>query len=94
MNYIVTKLTTIYRIRAIISCGLYIFISFSCAVYNQERLILQTISVVNKENVGQESAVYNQERFQIKTGYNGAHTVVPLWGKGQNQESSLFQQDQ
>jgi hypothetical protein len=35
---------------------------FFSAVYNQERLILQTIYVLTKQgNVGLKSAVYNQE---------------------------------
>ena len=38
-----------YRTRAIISRGLYIFTPFFSAVYNQELLILQTIYVLNKE---------------------------------------------
>ena len=38
-------------------------IIFFTAVYNQERLILQTIYVSTKQgNVDLESAVYNQER--------------------------------
>ena len=43
------------------------FDPFFTAVYNQERLILQTIYVLNKE-ILLKSAVYNQERFQIKSG--------------------------
>ena len=38
-----------YRTRAIISRGLYIITTFFTAVYNQERLILETIYVVNRE---------------------------------------------
>ena len=41
------------------------------AVYNVERLILQTIYIINKEILqflGIKSAIYNQERFQIKRG--------------------------
>jgi hypothetical protein len=45
-----------YRTRAIISRGLYVFTPFFTAVYNQERLTLETIYVVNKET------------FQIKSG--------------------------
>ena len=37
-----------YRTRAIVSRGLYIFTPFFTAVYNQERLILETIYQVNK----------------------------------------------
>jgi hypothetical protein len=37
-----------YRKRAIISRGLYIFTPFLTAVYNQEWLILQTIYLLNK----------------------------------------------
>ena len=39
----------IYRTRAIITRGLYIFTPFFSAVYNRDRLILQTIYVLNKE---------------------------------------------
>ena len=54
-----------YRTRAIISRGLYIFYSFFAAVYIVERLILQTIYVLNKEILqflGLKYAVSNQER--------------------------------
>ena len=40
---------SIYRTRAIISRGLYNFYPIFSAIYNQERLILQTICVLNKE---------------------------------------------
>ena len=40
----------IYRTRAIKTRSLYIFYPFFSAVYNQERLILQTIYVLNKES--------------------------------------------
>ena len=59
-----------YRTRNIISHGLYIFTPIFSAVYFVERLILQTIYVLNKEILqflGLKSAVYNQERFQIKS---------------------------
>ena len=38
----------IYRTRAIITRGLYIFTPFFSAIYNQKQLILQTIYVLNK----------------------------------------------
>ena len=44
---------------------------FFTVVYIVERLILQTIYVLNKEILqffGLISTVYNQERFQIKSG--------------------------
>ena len=61
-----------YRTCAIISRGLAIFFTrFFTAVYISERLVLQTIYVINKEILqilGQKSAVYNGERIQIKSG--------------------------
>ena len=54
----------IYRTRAIITRGLYVLPHFSV----QERLILQTIYVHKQGKLGLKSAVYNQERFQIKRG--------------------------
>ena len=61
-----------YTVRAL----LYIFYPIFSGVYNQERLILKTICVCTKQgNVGLKSAVYDQERFQIK-GYNGVFTVI------------------
>ena len=39
------------------------------------RLILQTIQVHKQGKLGLKSAVYNQERFQIKRGLYGACTV-------------------
>ena len=58
--------------RAIISRGLYVFFTpFFTAVYIVEWLILQTIYVLNKEILQflpLTSAVYKQERFQIKCG--------------------------
>ena len=50
-------------------------------VYIQMQLILQTAYVLKSSNSSKISAVYNQERFQIKSGfksragYNGARTV-------------------
>ena len=49
----------------------YNFTPFFTAVYNQERLILQTIYVLNKkilQFLSVKSAVYNPEWFQIKNG--------------------------
>ena len=57
-----------YRTRAIISRGLYIFYPIFSAVYIQKRLILQTVYVLKSGNSSKISAVYNQERFQIKSG--------------------------
>ena len=59
------------RKRAIITRSLYIFTPFFTAVYIVERLMLQTIYELNKEILqflGLKSAVYNRERFQIKSG--------------------------
>ena len=60
-----------YRPRAIISRGLYIFYPIFTADYILERLVLQTIHVLNKEILQflcLKSAVYNGEWFQIKSG--------------------------
>ena len=57
--------------RVIISIGLYIFIPFFTAIYIKERLVKQKIYVINKEILrflSLKSTVYNQERFQIKSG--------------------------
>ena len=54
--------------RAIISRGLYIFYPIFTAVYIQKRLILQTDYVLKSGNSSKIAAVYNQERFQIKSG--------------------------
>ena len=59
-----------YRTSAIISRGLYIFTPFFTVVYIVERFVFQTIFVLNKEILqflGQKSAVYNCERFKIKS---------------------------
>ena len=56
-----------YRMRAIITHSLYII--FHCCLL--ERFVFQTIYVLNKEILkflGLKSAVYNRERFQIKSG--------------------------
>ena len=60
-----------YRTRSIINRGLYIFTLFFNAVYIVERLILQTISGLNKKILqffSLKSVAYNQEQFQIKSG--------------------------
>ena len=57
-----------YRTLAIISLDLYIFTLCFNAVYIVERLILQTISELNKKILqffGQKSAVSNQERAMV-----------------------------
>ena len=62
---------TDYHTRAIISRGLYIFTPFFTVALIVERLVLQTIYVLNKEILqflGQKSVVYNRERFLIKSG--------------------------
>ena len=41
------------------------FTPFFSAVYNQERLILQTILVHKQGKLGIKSAVYNQERVMM-----------------------------
>ena len=57
-------MSSYYRTRVIITRGLYIFSLFFTTVYivNVERLVLQTIYVLNKEILqflGLKSAVYN-----------------------------------
>ena len=55
----------IYCTRAIVTRGLYILTPFFTAVYIVERLVLQTIYVLNKEILqflGLKSAVYDQEQ--------------------------------
>ena len=59
---------TTYHTHAIIARGSYIFYPVFSAVYNEERLILQTIYVLNKEVLNLKAAVYSQERFQTKSG--------------------------
>ena len=59
-----------YHTGAITRHCLYIFYPIFTAVDIVERLVLQTIYVLNKEILqflGLISAVYNQERFQIKS---------------------------
>ena len=62
-----------YRPRAaIISRGLYTI--FHCSLYC--RVVSITDNLCTKQgNSSKKSMVYNQERFQIKSGYNGACTV-------------------
>ena len=50
--------------RAIITCGVHIYPIFS-SVYNQERLILQTISVHKQAKFGLKFAVYSQEQVMM-----------------------------
>ena len=60
-----------YRMHAIITRDLYIFIPFFTAVYIVEWFVLQTIYVLNKEilqYLSLKSAIYNYEQFQIKSG--------------------------
>ena len=60
-----------YRTRAIITRGLYIFYPIFTAVYIEERFILQTIFVLKTEILhflSLKSAVYTQERLLIKSG--------------------------
>ena len=47
----------IYRKHAIVNRGLYIFTPFFTAVYIVERLVLQTIYILNKEILQKKSAV-------------------------------------
>ena len=59
---------------------LYIFYPIFSAFYNQ--YINITANLCTKQgNVSLKSAVYNQERFQIMTGYNGVYTVTAFIGK-------------
>jgi hypothetical protein len=70
-KYVISFLVLVYRMRAIITRGLYIFTPFFTAVYIVEQLVLQTILYLNKEILqllGLKSAVCNQERVQIKIG--------------------------
>ena len=53
----------IYRSRAIISRGLYIFTLFFTAFYNQELLLLETIYVVNKEILKKKNHSKNEHDF-------------------------------
>ena len=59
---------SLYRTSAIISRGLYIFYPIFLAVYIQKRLIFQTVYALKSGNSSKIPAVYNQERFQIKSG--------------------------
>ena len=56
-----------YCTQTIISRSLYIFTPFFSAVYNQERLSITDNLCTKQGNVGLKSAVYYQERFQIKS---------------------------
>ena len=63
-NYVRT-----YTVRAPLYPAACIFFTpFFTAVYNQERLILQTTYVLKRGNSSKNAEVYNQERFQIKSG--------------------------
>ena len=67
--------------------GLYILPSFFTAVYIVERLILQTIFVIQKEILqflALYPRIYNQERLKSRVGHNGAHTVCIQTVNGQN----------
>ena len=57
-----------HEVKNIQSAAYIFFTPFFTAVYNQERLILQTIYVLKRGNSSKNVAVYNQERFQIKSG--------------------------
>ena len=65
--------------QLLISRGLYFFFfPIFTAVYIVVRLVLQTVYVLNKEILqflGLKNAVYNQERFKSRAGYNGARTL-------------------
>ena len=62
---------------AIISRGLYIYIlpNFFTAVYNQERIILQTSYAVDKEILQQNMRFINKTGVKSRAGYNGGCTV-------------------
>ena len=71
LGWLLEQTKKIYRKRAIINRGLYIFTPFFTAVYIVEQLVLQTIYVINKEIrqfSGLKSKVCNWERFQMKSG--------------------------
>ena len=63
-----------YRLGTIISRGLYFFTPFFTAVYNQERLILETIHVVNKEILPKIFILKSISKS--KGGYNGTCMVI------------------
>ena len=64
-----------YPMSAIISRGLYYFYPiFQCGLYSKAANITDNLCTKH-ENSSKKSMVYNQERFQIKSGYNGACTV-------------------
>ena len=57
-----------YRTRAIISLGLYIFYPiFHCGLYSKAVNITDNLCT-KQGNSSKKSVVYNQERFQIKSG--------------------------
>ena len=63
------KVVIITTVHAPLQAAACIFFTpFFSAVYNQEGLILQTIQVHKQGKLDLKSAVYNQERFQIKSG--------------------------
>ena len=47
---------------------LYLFVTNFSAVYNQERLNITDNLCTKQGNVGLKSTVYNQDRFQVKSG--------------------------
>ena len=51
------------------------FAAFFNAVYNQERLILQTIYVLNKGILQKNPRFINKSGFKSRAGYDGAQTV-------------------
>ena len=60
---------------AIISRGLYYFYPiFQSGLYSKAANITDNLCTKH-ENSSKKSMVYNQERIQIKSGYNGACTV-------------------
>lgn len=59
-------------------------------VYNQERLILDTIYVVNKEILHKNLWFIIKSSFKSRTGYNGPGTVFNLKLQG-NENNTIYQ---
>ena len=68
MDFLQTLLQNKYCLRAIITRGLYTFYPiFHCGLYSKAANITDHIYVIESGNSSKISAVYNQERFQIKS---------------------------
>ena len=71
-----TSLSKTYRTRAIITRGLYFFYPIFTAVYNQERLILQTTYVLKRGNSKKMLRFIIKSGFKSRAGYDGVRTVI------------------